>query len=1005
MTSQFSFAECKYSENIPIHETNRPTTVVKELNVTTVLAPTLVPLEELTMTIRIKFKYLQLKEFVYELNKPNDTLIINGKSVSVFHLYALRSTSKPIDMSNQTERLIYRPNLFIRKNDKFGPWNFNYLLDLLELNYRPGTNGSHFPEIWYTTSNTSLNVTIIPYNESVNDGTEIINPSSSSEAINTLEDLLKSIGRQNKYDQRDIKKWKEELEVENIKTIEHLQNTVMNESVWDKLSGVRPTVKQMIYDYVQLNAIAGSFNQTTDPYKESPATLLGDIHRVKRYFYDAIGKKEQLTYLDRKAVDLAIDELRSFYADDGNVLSTIHEYLRTFCVPTASFTEEEIVKKRSIWLHELKQLEDEAVILTEEANLATATSKLENNQKEINDRKSKLELIDADEHRKLKVKIGRGLLLYGPPGTGKSELLKRAAVYAGITMTTVPLSAGELNRPYVGETERLLIDIMYRANTIPYLMCAMTIDEIDGLVPKRDNNAQQSKVDGISVLLSHIEGVKNIPNLIVFGATNRRNMMDDAFLRRMQAKCFVGRPSPEIRKKMLKPLLTKDLKDFTDEQLDFLVKITTNFSGAAIGALKSSIVSFLADNQTSLSNHTLLSLANNTAREFSCWFGSGTLPEICRIYPNIFDTNTKNNQSEQFSLVFPEKPSGRILIDLQERKCFIELSRGLTLEKPLLNDETSLMTLLARIINGCSSRNIDTIQIIDTDFLSKNNALDDNKILELLATTFAECDEYNRSMFIFDIDSLIMLSISDSNMPQSTSISNIHLYQYIREKCKQAFVEHKPVNCNNKFAAKEKWIVMIVKHSFLRSHLIEDIDFKKSQQQLQKEQEREEKERDDETEKICPKCRQSYILSKTNYGNCRYHDGYIYNLESKKPVSYDEAQAILQAAKLTQTRSSTGQHPKLIWVCCLGVYGSDPSCRAGICGLPQELQEKPIQNSDQIKVVEKYFRDKTNATEKIKAFENVYNNLSKSLDTQVQTTSSINTTFSNQHSTSTLSYK
>ncbi|CAF4773385.1 unnamed protein product, partial [Rotaria sp. Silwood2] len=94
---------------------------------------------------------------------------------------------------------------------------------------------------------------------------------------------------------------------------------------------------------------------------------------------------------------------------------------------------------------------------------------------------------------------------------------------------------------------------MYRSNTIPYLICAMTIDEIDGLVPKRTNNAQQSKVDGISVLLSHIEGVKNIPNLIVLGATNRRNMMDEAFLRRMQAKCFVGRPSPQIRKKMLEP--------------------------------------------------------------------------------------------------------------------------------------------------------------------------------------------------------------------------------------------------------------------------------------------------------------------------------------------------------------------------------------------------------------------------------------------------------------------
>ncbi|CAF1305783.1 unnamed protein product, partial [Adineta ricciae] len=263
------------------------------------------------------------------------------------------------------------------------------------------------------------------------------------------------------------------------------------------------------------------------------------------------------------------------------------------------------------------------------------------------------------------------------------------------------------------------------------------------------------------------------------------------------------------------------------------------------------------------------------------------LPEICRIYPNIFQTNATNNPSQQFSLVLQRnKPSGRILIDLQERKCFIELLNGPTLEKELLDDETSLVTLFARIINGCSSRNIDSIQIIDTDFLSKNTAFDENKIIELLATTFAECDEYNRSMFVFDMDSLITLSINDSNMSQSTSISNIQLYRNIREKCKQAFVENKPDNCDNNFIAKEKWIVMVVKHPFLRSRLIEDIDFKQSQEQIDEEKERERKERDDETEKICPKCRRGYILSKTNYGNCQYHDGYIYDLQTKKPVSY-----------------------------------------------------------------------------------------------------------------------
>ncbi|CAF3355915.1 unnamed protein product [Rotaria sp. Silwood2] len=534
-------------------------------------------------------------------------------------------------------------------------------------------------------------------------------------------------------------------------------------------------------------------------------------------------------------------------------------------------------------------------------------------------------------------------------------------------MTIVPLAAGEFNRPYVGETEKLLIDIMSRANTIPYLICAMTIDEIDGLVPKRDNNVQQPKVEGISVLLSHIEGVKNIPSLIVFGATNQRNMMGDAFLRHL-----------------------------TEERLDFLVKITTNFSGSAMSALKSSILIFLGDNPQSLSDYTLLSLADNTAREFSCWFGSETLPEICRKYPNILDSGQKDLQLQKFSLVQPEmSPSGRILIDLQEKTCFIELSNGPTQKKTLEDGETSLMTLLARLIHGCFSRNIDTIQIIDTNFLTKNNAFNDDQIFELLTTTFLECNEYNRSMIIFDIDSLIMLNLSDSNMSQSLSISNIRLYQFIREKCKQYVVEKKS-NGSDLFAPKEKWIVMIVKHPLLRSRIVEDTDFKKSAQQLQQEEEHKEKQRDDETEKTCPKCHQNYISSKTNYGNCRYHDGYVYSLELKKCISNDEAQAILQKTKLLQSSSPDDKQPKLLWACCLGIYGSDPPCRVGICGLPQELQTVQSQTADPTKAVEEHFMKNPKAEAKMTAFIKAYAEQIKLSDTTTTAASSTTTNTSDK---------
>ncbi|CAF3980161.1 unnamed protein product, partial [Rotaria sp. Silwood1] len=76
----------------------------------------------------------------------------------------------------------------------------------------------------------------------------------------------------------------------------------------------------------------------------------------------------------------------------------------------------------------------------------------------------------------------------------------------------------------------------------------------------------------------------------------------------------------------------------------------------------------------------------------------------------------------------------------------------------------------------------------------KQNAFDENQIFELLTTTFLECNEYNRSMLIFDIDSLIMLNRSDSEMSTSKSISNIRVYQFIREKCKTSIVEETEPN-------------------------------------------------------------------------------------------------------------------------------------------------------------------------------------------------------------------
>ena len=125
------------------------------------------------------------------------------------------------------------------------------------------------------------------------------------------------------------------------------------------------------------------------------------------------------------------------------------------------------------------------------------------------------------------------MLLYGPPGTGKTTLTDTLPSIIGLTPICNPICSAELNRSLVGQTEKVIIDMVNRARYVPYLLCCVSIDEIDGLAPKRDDKQGASKIDALAVLLSVIGGIKDVPNLIFVSSTNRINSMDDAFKRRM----------------------------------------------------------------------------------------------------------------------------------------------------------------------------------------------------------------------------------------------------------------------------------------------------------------------------------------------------------------------------------------------------------------------------------------------------------------------------------------
>jgi hypothetical protein len=170
-----------------------------------------VTVDAIILNVYLKYSYKELEDLVDDLMQPNKHL----NSVSVLHQYALESTREPIDMGNQSNRTKYEPNLFTRKNDAFGLWHFNFLLNLLELDYEyAGADGNQFPKLWKTTSTTKVRINKVKKDtQQTSASTESkVTSTQQQQDDGTLIGLLKAVCRQNKYDEKiDATIWLNDL--------------------------------------------------------------------------------------------------------------------------------------------------------------------------------------------------------------------------------------------------------------------------------------------------------------------------------------------------------------------------------------------------------------------------------------------------------------------------------------------------------------------------------------------------------------------------------------------------------------------------------------------------------------------------------------------------------------------------------------------------------------------------------------------------------------------------
>ncbi|KAM0792685.1 hypothetical protein ACM66B_002465 [Microbotryomycetes sp. NB124-2] len=177
-----------------------------------------------------------------------------------------------------------------------------------------------------------------------------------------------------------------------------------------------------------------------------------------------------------------------------------------------------------------------------------------------------------------------GVLLWGPPGCGKTLLAKAVANESRANFISV--KGPELLNKYVGESERAVRQVFARARASS--PCIIFFDELDAMVPRRDDSLSESSARLVNTLLTELDGLEPRKQVFVIGATNRPDILDPAMVRpgRLDKLLYVDLPSPQERFEILKALTRKTpLDDEVDLSRVALSDKADGFSGADLSAL------------------------------------------------------------------------------------------------------------------------------------------------------------------------------------------------------------------------------------------------------------------------------------------------------------------------------------------------------------------------------------------------------------------------------------
>jgi transitional endoplasmic reticulum ATPase len=189
-----------------------------------------------------------------------------------------------------------------------------------------------------------------------------------------------------------------------------------------------------------------------------------------------------------------------------------------------------------------------------------------------------------DAYDYVDVESPKGILLHGPPGTGKTLIAKALAKMTDSNF--ISIKGPELLSKWVGESEKGVREIFRKARQAA--PCIIFLDEVDALVPKRGSGGSDSHVteNVDSQILTEIDGLEELNNVLIIGATNRLDIVDEALLRPGRFDRIIKVPNPDEKgRQHIFEIHTKSKPLDNDVKISEIVKLTDGFSGAEVAAV------------------------------------------------------------------------------------------------------------------------------------------------------------------------------------------------------------------------------------------------------------------------------------------------------------------------------------------------------------------------------------------------------------------------------------